>query len=540
MTLSREDQSDGGAVAGSESPISRRLWLVIIGVGVAMATAFRLILIAPFGLVDPSEFEYWFFIPNRDSGAISLLVTAWLLWNRRKRFAAFRTQKIHWTHWAASFVVLLLFVWAVWTRTQALLIPALCVTMAILASAWGGRSALRLVGMPCFALMLAFPPPSPLQAEIIWWLQGLTAGGSSLLLTLAGYAVQLEGTEIRFGGHAFVIIEACSGWRGIEILAVVGLAAAELRAVPLRRAIWVVFSAVPLGIGLNVLRACLVILTQQELTAEFFESHTPQGIAVLLVGSTVLYGIAWLLSRGSKGGSGTVSSAVASTATVQPAGSSTGWVVFSLALPLTLALASIVIPYSWEPEVRRTPYVFNFPLELRSWTGTKLGLDYFFPYSTATNPQFHAEYRDPEARGGTEVVDLFIARETPRSSGLDRMPNAKLLLPASDWSLRSREPTRVWQFQLDGEEAIASREAGSEQTYVLAWRVRDEGLIGESLRSFLGLKGCGSSPTECTRVVFRVAVPVHHDDDRGRERARLTADRFIDHFVLPLKVMSIQ
>ena len=184
--------------------------------------------------------------------------------------------------------------------------------------------------------------------------------------------------------------------------------------------------------------------------------------------------------------------------------------------------------------------MFNFPLELRSWTGTKLGLDYFFPYSTATNPQFHAEYRDPEARGGTEVVDLFIARETPRSSGLDRMPNAKLLLPASDWSLRSREPTRVWQFQLDGEEAIASREAGSEQTYVLAWRVRDEGLIGESLRSFLGLKGCGSSPTECTRVVFRVAVPVHHDDDRGRERARLTADRFIDHFVLPLKVMSIQ
>lgn len=540
MTLSREQQSDGGAVVGRESSSSRWLWLVLIGVGVAIATAFRLILIAPFGLVDPSEFEYWFFIPNRDSGAISLLVAAWLLWNRRKRFAASRTQEIRWTHWAAAFVVLLLFLWAVWTRTQALLIPALCVTMAILASAWGGRSALRLAGMPCFALMLAFPPPSPLQAEIIWWLQGLTAGGANLLLALAGYSVQLEGTEIRFGGHAFVIIEACSGWRGIEVLAVVGLAAAELCTVPLRRAIWVVLSAVPLGIGLNVLRACLVMLTQKELKAEFFESHTPQGIAVLLVGSAILYGIAWRLSRGSNGGAGTASRAMVGTATDQPTRPSTHWAAFSMALSWALALASIVIPYSWEPAVRRTPYVFNFPLELRSWTGTKLGLDYFFPYSTATNPQFHAEYRDPEARGGTDVVDLFIARETPRSSGLDRMPNSKILLPASDWSLSSREPTRVWQFQLDGEEAIASREAGSELTYVLAWRVRDEGLLGESLRSFLGLKGCGSSPTECTRVVFRVAVPIHHDDDRGRERARLTADRFIDHFVFPLKVMSIQ
>jgi exosortase/archaeosortase family protein len=387
--------------------------------------------------------------------------------------------------------------------------------------------------------MLAFPPPSPIQAEIIWWLQGLTAGGANLFLTLAGYSVQLEGTEIRFGGHAFVIIEACSGWRGIEVLAVVGLAAAELRTIPLRRAILVVLSAVPLGIGLNIVRACLVMLTQEELKAEFFESHTPQGIAVLLVGSAILYGIALLLSRGSKAEFGTSSREMDSTGIVQPASPFASWALFSLTLPLMLALASVVVPYSWEPSVRKTPYVFNFPLELRSWTGTKLGLDYFFPYSTATNPQFHAEYRNPDARGGTEIVDLFIARETPRSSGLDRMPNAKLLLPASDWSLLSREPARVWQFQLDGEQAIAAREAGSMLTYVLAWRVRDEGLIGESLRSFLGLRGCEQSSIECTRVVFRVAVPIHHDDDRGRERARMTADRFIDDFILPLKVMSI-
>jgi exosortase len=540
VTLSREHESDGDGAGERESSNSRWLWLVLMGIGLAIATAFRLILIAPFGLIAPAEFEYWFFIPNRDSGAISLLVAAWFLWNRRRRFAASRKQGIGWAHWAAAFVVLLFFLWAVWTRTQALLIPALCVTLAILASAWGGRSAFRLVGMPCIALMLAFPPPPPMQAEIIWRLQGLTAGGADLLLTLAGYSVQLEGTELRFGGHAFVIIEACSGWRGIQILALVGLAASELRTIPLRRAVWVILSAVPLGIGLNVLRTSLVMLTQEELKLDFFESHTPQGIAVLLLGSVILYGIASFLARESKYKPGTPSTGAQSVGIVQHSGQFVNWTVFSLAFPLALALVSLVAPHSPEPAEQRGPHAFRFPTELPPWSGTKLDLDYFFPYSTPTNPQFHAEYRNPEAPGGTELVDLFIARETPMSSGLDRMPNAKLLLPASDWSLISRESARVWQFGIDAEEAIASREAGSMLSYVLAWRVRDEGLIRESLRSLMGLQGCRRSHSQCTRIVFRIAVPIFHDDDRGRERARMTADRFIDDFIFPLKVKSIR
>jgi len=512
--------------------------------GLAILAAFRLVLAVPLGLFDPSEFEFWFFIPNRDSGSISLLLAGWFLWNRRERLAASRRERIGWAHWAAAVVVLFLFGWAIWTRTQALLIPILCATMATLASAWGGRSAFRAIGMPCVALMLAFPPPPPIQAEIIWWLQGLTAEGAHLLLTLAGYSVQLEGTELRFGGHAFVIIEACSGWRGIQVLSLVGLAAAELRTIPLRRAAWVVLSAVPLGIALNVMRACLVMLTQEELKAEFFESHTPQGIAVLLVGSVILYGIASLMSGKEEPEVGSPSTEGGVEAR-GPQGTSlpgplAGWAVFSLTLPIALALVSVIVPYSWERVDRQTPYQFNFPIALSSWKGTTLGLDYFFPYSTATNPQFHAEYRNSDAPSGTEIVDLFIARETPMLSGLDRMPNAKLLLPASDWSLVSRQEARVWQFQIDGEEAIVSREAGAMFTYVLAWRVRDAGLIRESLRSLMGLHGCSALDRECDRVVFRIAVPILHDDDRGRARARKTADRFIDDFILPLKVMSIR
>lgn len=543
MAPSKNSGSDEENPVGREMPDSRVSWFILAGVGLAIAIAFRLVLITPFGIFDPAEFEYWFFIPNRDSGVISLFLAGWFLWNRRGRLLESRAERVGWAHWAAAVIVFLLFGWALWTRTQALLIPILCATMATLASAWGGRSAFRAVGMPCVALMLAFPPPPPIQAEIIWWLQSCTAEGAHLLLTMAGYSVQLEGTELRFGGHAFVIIEACSGWRGIQVLSLVGLAAAELRAIPLRRAVLVILSAVPLGIGLNVVRACLVILTQDELTAEFFESHTPQGIAVLLVGSVILYCVASLLVRSSKREPDSLSTegqaGVGHTRIDRPPGPFLSWAVFGLTLPVVLALVSMVIPYFWKPVGDRAPYVFNFPTTRPPWTGTLLALDYFFPYSTATNPQFHAEYRNPDAAGGTEIVDLFIARETPMLSGLDRMPGSKLLLPASDWSLVSREEARIWQFEIDGEEATVSREAGSTFTYVLAWRARDDGLITESLRSLFGFQNCSASHSKCARVVFRIAVPILHDDDRGRERARRTADRFIDDFILPLKVMSI-
>lgn len=545
MTPSTEIGSGEDRGVGRESHDSRWRWLVLAGAALATLGAFRSILIAPFGLVDPAEFEYWFFIPDRDSGAISLLVACWFLWNRRARLAAARVERIGWAHWAAAAAVLLLFSWAVWTRTQALLIPALCATLAILASAWGGRPAFRLMGMPCIALLLAFPPPPPLQAEIIWRLQGLTAGGANLVLSLAGYSVQLAGTEVRFGGHVFVIIEACSGWRGIQILALVALAASELRTIPLRRAVWVVLATVPLGIGLNVVRACLVMLTQEELKAEFFESHTPQGIAVLLVGSMMLYALASLLDRG-RGDNLRKSSSETKRAEIdEDPRRFTKWAVFSFMLPMTLALISVVVPVHSERTGRRAPYAFHFPIELPPWTGTELDLDYFFPYSTPTNPQFHAEYRRSGERGGTDIVDLFIARETPIFTGLDRMPSAKLLLPASDWSLVSRETARVWQFEIDGEEAVVSRhgEEGAMFSYVLAWRARDRGLIRESLRSLLGLQGCtpaNRTNSECVRVVFRVAVPIFHDDEQGRAHARRTADRFIDDFILPLKVMSIR
>ena len=535
--LSTEMESGDEAKLGRDAWDRRRIGLVLIGMTAATWVAYRTILIAPFGLVDPAEFQYWFFIPTRDSGALSVIAACWLLWNRRRALASLPAPRIGWATGLAALFVSLLFLGATWMRVQAQLIPVLCLTLATLAAAWGGRSGLRLVAMPCTALLLALPPPSPIQAEIVWRLQNWTAMGADQLLNLAGYAVQLEGTELRFGGHAFVLIEACSGWRGIQVLSVMGLLAAELRGLWVRRALWVVLAAVPLGLALNIVRACLVMLTNERMETELFESHTPQGIAVLMLGSLLLYGFAAFLQKDDV----TAGSAMPEGVGAELASSERRflvWAGFSMGLPLLLAFISVVFPMARDPLAPSRSHVFHFPTELASWQGTELHLDYFFPYSTSTNQQFHIDFRDPEAKGGEELVDFFVARERPTPSGLDRIPSAKLLLPSSDWSLVSREPIRIWQLGIDGERAILSRDGGSKRSYVIAWRVHDEGLLRESLLSLLGLQGCGETSGDCARVVVRIAVPIKHNDDAGEASALATANRFIDYFVIPLKLLE--
>ena len=196
------------------------------------------------------------------------------------------------------------------------------------------------------------------------------------------------------------------------------------------------------------------------------------------------------------------------------------WVAFSLALSVTPALVSLLIPHFWEAPGRPLRQAVDFPMQRLRWSGTSLSVDYFFPYSLAAHPQFHVEFRN----GGGELVDLFIARETPEPSGLNRLPDTKLLLPSNDWSIVSRESARIWRLGIDAQRATLSRESGSKFTYVVAWRIHDDGLIRESLKSLVGF----GEP--CSRIVVRIAVPIFHDDDRGRERAIQTADHFVRDF----------
>ncbi len=509
--------------------------VVAIGVAVASVIAFREVLIAPLGWLRPEEFEYWFFIPARDSGLLALAIAAWLLWSRRAALREARASTVGPGPGIAAAVVLLAFAAVQASNAPTLLIPVFCAFVATLAAAWAGRKGLRLVALPCLALLLTFPPPNPLLAEILWRLQQLTAAGSEALLSLGGVAIEREGTELRLGGNLFLVIEACSGWRGIQILALVAVIAAELRGIALPRALWLIVAAVPLGIGLNLARASLIVLTTDELSPELFASHTPQGIVVLLVGGLALYGLAvWLepppdgtADGGDASEEGAAGPSASGAARAVAQGPPTRFAGLSVGLALALALASIAAPRLREPfrPPPREPVVF--PTDVIGWTSEPLEVDFFFPYESGAHPQFHVEYRRGRSARDAELVDLFIARERPQPSGANRIPATKLALPTSDWQIESVESARLWDLGFDAKRAFLSRNARSEFAHVVFWRHDDQGLLRESLKSLFGFDACDLSRERCGRTVIRIAVPVLRDDDRARQRARETADRFL-------------
>jgi hypothetical protein len=292
------------------------------------------------------------------------------------------------------------------------------------------------------------------------------------------------------------------------------------------------------------------VLTQETLDPDLFASHTPQGIAVLLIGSGLLYSVASMLSKGSARGLGAEaeSGAEFATRTSDPddAGrddrSASRWLsrhramLFAVMVPLLMAVVSVALSglgLTREAPVRRP---LDLPLERGTWSGTPLAMDYFFPYDSALHAQSRIEYRAELGRSGLHLVDLFVARELPVGSGLNRIPETKLLRPASDWDIERRESTRIWELGVDGEQAILSRQGGTEQVLVLAWRLRDAGLVMETLASSIGLdvcKGAGRGPT-CSRVVVRMAIPIVREGARGVDRAMQSARRFIRDFVEPL------
>jgi len=473
---------------------------------------------------------------------MAILVFAWLLWLRRGKFAASGAASVSSWHLMTAVIVFFVFSWATWWRAPLLLAFCVFAVGATIISARSGSSGVAYFVLPCLAILFSIPPPNPLLSEIVWWLQGVSAQGAHVLLSVVGVQTGIEGTELRMGEEAFAVIESCSGWRGISILLVLSVVAAELNSLDLRRTLILAAFAVPLGMALNIMRVATVVASQRQLDAELFENHTPQGIAVLLLGSLVLYAVAaWLdpnlRTRDAESDAERTANSIASAQNGRLA--SRRYTSFALSFSVALAFASILLPLRSTPEPtsvqREAP---EMPLEVGSWVGTVRGANYFFPYNSGDHKRFHAEFRSHGPRTGPEFVDLFIAYEAPQVSGLNRLPDSKLILPAMDWEVESREHRRIPVIGVDAQSAILTRGEPTQLAHVIAWRFHDRGLWMESLSSLLGMDACEFFTRRCRRGVVRLAVPIVADTEAARDRASRSATRFLRSFQASLMQLN--
>ncbi|MBW2385438.1 MAG: exosortase/archaeosortase family protein [Deltaproteobacteria bacterium] len=486
---------------------------------VLAAFAYRALLSTELRVPEGSDVGQWIYAPEAKAPLLVLVIAGWLLWRRRERlFTPLRRPA-----WIPGLLLWALgsglFVWAQLTRSNDLLLASLALSLFALTATSRGLSGCRVIMLPALVILLAAQIPATIQAELIWQLQLATANGVALLLPLVSDESVRQGVLLVIEDRSFLVIESCSGLRGIEILVLAAIVTRELFASSGRRQWLLVGVASLLGFGLNLIRVVLIVTSTDP---EVAREHSAHGVFVLGVGTIILYSLGYWMASG-RAADGT--SPLRTTSGDPRVGDSGPWMV-AAAWFAVLAIVSVAVPpFPGTDELRWT--TLEIPESRADWQGERLKNDPMFHGSLFTGPHIYRRYsKDLETRW-PQIVDLFVGLEIAGYEPSSRLFTSRIALPRRDWEVEEIRPAQVWVLDTPAELAIVSH--GDDLLMLYLWRVRDDGFFAETLRDLFALE---ASPLrrDPPRGLVRVATPLPRDAPIARDRAKQTLDRFIADF----------
>lgn len=241
------------------------------------------------------ELEEWFFIPTETSPLVVVLLAGWLVYRRGERLASLAASPPDWLLGVPLLALgAAVYAWATKTVAPDLLAVSLMFTSLGVAGLHFGRGGLRIVALPALLLLFAVPMPAPLLAEVLYHFQLWTAESAGWLLYALGQSAYVSGDQVLLADGHFQVIEGCSGLRSVQTLTMVSVLLIELFGRRGWHAVAIVGLAPGIAFALNGLRVLALILNPQ---SEVVAIHNLQGVAILLLGLAILYGIDGFLQR---------------------------------------------------------------------------------------------------------------------------------------------------------------------------------------------------------------------------------------------------
>lgn len=203
---------------------------------------------------------YWS-TSNGAQGPIIFVSAVWLFWREREDLRL-RPGSISGV-WLAAFVpaLVVLYIYAAVFRVLTLQSAALYALLVVLAFYYWGP---RIVRQQWFAILyLGFlvRPPAGLTAELTQPLKMWISSTSASLLYAAGYPIATAGVRLQVAQYELLVQQACAGLGSIFSLLAICVLYIQLvrRSDPLRNAL-LLFGAIPVAVGANLLRVLLLIL----------------------------------------------------------------------------------------------------------------------------------------------------------------------------------------------------------------------------------------------------------------------------------------
>jgi len=487
--------------------------------------AYRPLFLVPFRIPSTYEVSGWFFRTDQPAPLLALGLCVWLLWRRRTRFASLPAggggvggSQIGGNRMLAAALLTLgasFFVWGHLAGATNLLLLSLASNLLAVAVSSRGLAGGRTVLLPAVVLLLGIQIPDPLHNELVWRLQLATANSSAWLMGALGMDIARHGVMLERGEYTFMVIEACCGLRGIQVLLIAAVAIRDLFASSGARQ-WLLVLLVPgLGYVLNVVRVVFIVASGDPASVASDVGHIVQGVLLLAVGTAILHELGWAMA--------TVGAPHATATELLPAPSPPARWGPTAALLAVLAVISFSVP-PFSPAEGRIQV--EFPSQHAGWSGADLEADVQF---LGAMPSLYRRYQKESSGEPPQVVELFVGLELAGSPLTSRVFSSKLAIPDRDWSLAESGPGRLRTLGLDADVAIMSRGGGAEHAVVYSWWLRDDGLWWEALRSLLALDS-GPFRRARPRAVVRLLTPLEHNEPRARDRAVQTLDRFITEF----------
>lgn len=299
VPYARRAQGKGGNVTASQFVLRRPATPAALR-GIAWSALAAIIFFAGDALFSDTFFRLIraFREPEFSHGYLIPLISAWIIWQRRRMIWSRRTGGA-WSGWfltAVGAVLALLF-----HAVNLLMPPYLAFLLIVfgLSSAALGSASARYLITPLILMLFAYPLPDYINIEVSTSLQLISSYLGATILDIVGVPVFLEGNIIDLGAIKLQVAEACSGLRYLLPLVSFGVLCAFIYRAPWWAKLVIVAATVPLTIFLNGLRIAMtglfVHFGSPSLADGFM--HLFEGWVVFLVALAALFGAMYGLLR---------------------------------------------------------------------------------------------------------------------------------------------------------------------------------------------------------------------------------------------------
>ena len=511
--------------------------------------AYRQLWTAAFLELRAISFEAWLFFPDLVVHLPALGVAGWLLWRRREAFLRSGGAPSRTLAWVlAGLAIAFLALGQRAGGSLALLLVSACFVLLAFAAGNRGAAGVRVLLAPALVLLLGIRLPAPLESEVIWALQRLTARGAALLSNLLGQEVTSAGVMLWLWSDrvSFQVIESCSGFQTGRMLLFVAIVLREVLG-PTRRLLVLLAFAPLVGILVNILRALIIVYTDpRSAAADWVGNHAVQGVAALIAGVGPLCGLGLLLARTQRQGERLAEQPGAKTREPvsglgdRGAGPSSesppdpeherrprnGDLPWRIALPLCVPvlLASVVPAAPSEDRQLQGPIAPTHP----QWTSERVAPTGPASFFFGGLPREAVVHRVYERAGEPQLVELFIVLDQPDEAETDRFFTSRLVMPGPGWELQQCRPVDL---SLSGaakaEESVVEQGGSSASVLAYTWRIRDRGVWRESWRD---VRSESPARDGGPRVAVRIATPLRGKGPFAEAQARRVLDRFLIDF----------